>query len=308
MEAETPQTEQISQAITNPMTDLENLKNYIQNSEKSKIVEFICKLTNEQRQKLKELYLSSYGTELEKELDSVLSGDAKDLISGLMKNPIDFDAEQIYLSMKGLGTDEDTLSEILATRSSRALIKIKDLYPELYKESLEDAIKGDTSKAYQKILIAIIQGGRSDNPYPDTEKMKKIVENINEETDMQKDNIISYLVNCSYSEICTICRLYEKKYEKNILDMIKKVLDDNDAYNFIKIMLECITNLGKFFAEKIKGFKSKDLIRIFVSQNEENMEEIRDCYKALYNVELIEDIKKETDGDFQTGLCILAQK
>ena len=90
--------------------------------------------------------------------------------------------------------------------------------------------------------------------------------------------------------------------------MIKKVLDDNDAYNFIKIMLECITNLGKFFAEKIKGFKSKDLIRIFVSQNEENMEEIRDCYKALYNVELIEDIKKETDGDFQTGLCILAQK
>ena len=133
MEEGTAQIEQISQAITNPMTDLENLKNYIQNSEKSKIVELICKLTNEERQKLKEMYLSSYGTELEKELESVLSGDVKDLILGLMKTPIDFDAEQIYLSMKGLGTDEDTLSEMIATRPSRRLVKIKDRYPELHK-------------------------------------------------------------------------------------------------------------------------------------------------------------------------------
>ena len=299
--------EEEKEETKNPLSETEIVKNYIKEKNKTELVEYICKLNNSERQKLKDLYISQYGEELTKELDSLLSGDVRDLILGLMKTPIEFDAEKVYLSMKGLGTDEDTLSEILATRSSRALIKIKDLYPELYKESLEDAIKGDTSKAYQKILIAIIQGGRSDNPYPDTEKMKKIVENINEETDMQKDNIISYLVNCSYSEICTICRLYEKKYEKNILDMIKKVLDDNDAYNFIKIMLECITNLGKFFAEKIKGFKSKDLIRIFVSQSEENMKEIRDCYKELYNVELIEDIKKETDGDFQAGLCVLAQ-
>ena len=48
MEEGTQQIEQISQAITNPMSDLENLKNYIQNSEKLKIVELICKLTNEE--------------------------------------------------------------------------------------------------------------------------------------------------------------------------------------------------------------------------------------------------------------------
>ena len=307
MEAETPQTEQISQAITNPMTDLENLKNYIQNSEKSKIVEFICKLTNEQRQKLKELYLSSYGTELEKELDSVLSGDAKDLISGLMKNPIDFDAEQIYLSMKGLGTDEDTLSEMIATRPGRRLIKIKDRYPELYNETLENDIKGDTSNYYRNILTAMIQGGRSDNPYPNSQKMKEIVQKLTINDDSIKDNFVSYLVNCSYGEICTICREYEKVSEKNILDSIKNLFS-SDEYNFFNMLLNYISDPGKFFAEKIHGFKVKDLIRIIVSRSEDNMDEIRDSYKELYNIELIDDIKNNTKGDLQLGLSILIQK
>ena len=307
MEGESPKEEETPQPVFNSITETENIKNYIQNSEKSKIVELICKLTNEQRQSLKNQYLSSYGTELEKELESALSGDAKDLILGLMKTPIDFDTEQIYLSMEGLGTDEDILSEMIATRPSRRLIKIKDRYPELYTKTLEEAIKGDTSSFYQNILIAMIQGGRSDNPYPNSQKMKEIVEKLNEDNESLKDNFVSYLVNCSYGEICTICREYEKKTEKKILETIKDKFS-KDEYNFFNMLLNYISDPGKFFAEKIHGYKTKDLIRIIVSRSEDNMDEIRDSYKELYNIELIDDIKNNTKDDFQNGLCILVQK
>ena len=307
MEEEAPKAEEISQAIPSPMSDLENIKNFIQNSEKSKIVELICKLSNEQRQNLKQMYLSSYGTELDKDLKSALSGDAEDLILGLMKTPVDFDAEQIYLSMKGIGTDEDTLSEMIATRPSRRLIRIRERYHELYNETLENDIKGDTSDYYRNILIAMIQGGRSDNPYPNSQKMKEIVQKLTEDNDSIKDNFVSYFVNCSYGEICTICREYEKATGKYILDSIKNIFS-SDEYNFFSILLNYISDPGKFFAEKIHGFKDKDLIRIIVSRNEENMDEIRDSYKELYNIELIEDIKNHTKGDFQLGLSILVQK
>ena len=307
MEEEAPKAEEISQAIPSPMSDLENIKNFIQNSEKSKIVELICKLSNEQRQNLKQMYLSSYGTELDKDLKSALSGDAEDLILGLMKTPVDFDAEQIYLSMKGIGTDEDTLSEMIATRPSRRLIRIRERYHELYNETLENDIKGDTSDYYRNILIAMIQGGRSDNPYPNSQKMKEIVQKLTEDNDSIKDNFVSYFVNCSYGEICTICREYEKATGKYILDSIKNLFS-SDEYNFFSILLNYISDPGKFFAEKIHGFKDKDLIRIIVSRNEENMDEIRDSYKELYNIELIEDIKNHTKGDFQLGLSILVQK
>jgi annexin A7/11 len=259
------------------------------------------------RQNLKQMYLSSYGTELDKDLKSALSGDAEDLILGLMKTPVDFDAEQIYLSMKGIGTDEDTLSEMIATRPSRRLIRIRERYHELYNETLENDIKGDTSDYYRNILIAMIQGGRSDNPYPNSQKMKEIVQKLTEDNDSIKDNFVSYFVNCSYGEICTICREYEKATGKYILDSIKNIFS-SDEYNFFSILLNYISDPGKFFAEKIHGFKDKDLIRIIVSRSEENMDEIRDSYKELYNIELIEDIKNNTKGDFQLGLSILVQK
>ena len=306
---ETPEKEETPtpEKEINPLSEAENIKNLIQNSEKSKVVEFICKLSNEQRQKFKEIYLSSFGTELNKELDSLLSGDVNKLILGLLMPKIDFDAEQIYLSMKGAGTDEDVLSEMIATKTGRQLKKIKDRYPELHEETLEKAINGDTSGDYQRILIAMIQGERSDNPYPNSQKMKEIIEKLNDADTDIKDNFISNLVNCSYGEICTICREYEKTYGKNILDGIKKNFS-KDEYNFFNMLLNYISNPGKFFAEKIHRFKSNDLIRIIVSRSEDILDEIKDAYKELYNVELIEDIKNETKGDFQLGLSILLQK
>ena len=298
---------QVDQEKTeNPISEVENLKNYIQNSDKTKIVEFICKLNKEQRLKLKETYVASYGTELIKDLEKVLSGNIEKLVCGLIKSFIDFDAEQIYLSMKGLGTDEDTLSEMIATKPSRHLNKIKQRYPELYNETLENDIKGDTSDYYRNILIAMIQGGRSDNPYPNSQKMKDIVNKLNDDNENIKESFVSYLVNCSYGEICTICREYEKIHNKNILEGIKNKFG-KDEYNFFNVLLNYISDPGKFFAEKIHGFKDKDLIRIIVS-NEEILNDIKDAYKELYNTELIDDIKNNTDGDFQIGLSILIQK
>ena len=298
---------QVDQEKTeNPISEVENLKNYIQNSDKTKIVEFICKLNKEQRLKLKETYVASYGTELIKDLEKVLSGNVEKLVCGLIKSFIDFDAEQIYLSMKGLGTDEDTLSEMIATKPSRHLNKIKQRYPELYNETLENDIKGDTSDYYRNILIAMIQGGRSDNPYPNSQKMKDIVNKLNDDNENIKESFVSYLVNCSYGEICTICREYEKVHNKNILEGIKNKFG-KDEYNFFNVLLNYISDPGKFFAEKIHGFKDKDLIRIIVS-NEEILNDIKDAYKELYNTELIDDIKNNTDGDFQIGLSILIGK
>ena len=298
---------QVDQETTeNPISEVENLKNYIQNSDNTKIVEFICKLNKEQRLKLKETYVASYGTELIKDLEKVLSGNVEKLVCGLINSFIDFDAEQIYLSMKGLGTDEDTLSEMIATKPSRHLNKIKQRYPELYNETLENDIKGDTSDYYRNILIAMIQGGRSDNPYPNSQKMKDIVNKLNDDNENIKESFVSYLVNCSYGEICTICREYEKIHNKNILEGIKNKFG-KDEYNFFNVLLNYISDPGKFFAEKIHGFKDKDLIRIIVS-NEEILNDIKDAYKELYNTELIDDIKNNTDGDFQIGLSILIQK
>ena len=293
----------------NVMSDIEELNKNIKENEISKIVELICKRSNSERQKIKEMYFNQWDIELEKELDSKLSGDVHDLIKGLMMTPEDFDASQLRTSMKGLGTDESLLSEILATRPSRHLLLVKDRYSILYNEKLEEDIKGDTSKFYEKILCEVIKGERSDNPYPNSQKMKEIVEKLKEgeKGKIPEDIFVQYFGSCSYGEICTICRLYEKTYNKNILDDVKESFS-NDTYDFVKILLQYISDSGSYFAEKIHNFKDKDLIRILISRSEVNMDEIRDSYKELYNTELVEDLKEKYEGDYKLGLTILAEK
>ena len=61
------------------------------------------------------------------------------------------------------------------------------------------------------------------------------------------------------------------------------------------------------FAEKIHGFKVKDLIHFIIS-NGDILNKIKNTYKKLYNNKLIDDIKNNTDGDFQIGLSILIGK
>lgn len=290
------------------LKDAEDIHNSLENKEVEKVVEIICSRSKEQRQKIAETYVSSFGTELSKAIESKLSGDVKNLILGCLLSKVDFDAGEINRAIKGAGTDEDLLSEIIATRPSRHITHIRDRYKELYGETLDEAIQGDTSKYYKKILIAIIQGKRSDNPYPNSQKMKDMVDKLKgSDGKYQNDFFIQYFSTCSYGEICTICRLFESTYKENVLDVIKSGMD-KDAYDFIKLFLHYISDSGTFFAEKLHNFKEKDLTRILISRSEVNMDEIRDAYKELYKTDLIDDLKEKTKGEYQLGLTILAQK
>jgi len=293
----------------NVIIDIENFRNYLENKEILNIVQLVCKRSNSQRQKTKETYYSTYGKDLKEELNSKLSGNVNDLVMGLMMTPEEFDANEIHLAIKGIGTDESRLSEIIATRPSRHLTQIKDKFSALHGETMDKAIIGDTSKCYQKLLVAIIQGKRSDNPYPDPEKMKEILEKLklDEKGKMPEDAFVQYLGSCSYAEICTLCWLFEKTYNKSILEVIKNSFDKS-THEFFKILFHFISDCPGYFAEKLHGFKEKDLTRILISRSEINMNEIREAYKELYNSELLDDLKTKTSGNYQIGLTILAQK
>ena len=94
----------INEKEFNSLADAEEIHRYFENNEINSLVEIICKRTNSQSQSIKETYINTSGTELNKELNSKLSGKLKDLILGCLMIPVDFDANEIHKSMKGLRT------------------------------------------------------------------------------------------------------------------------------------------------------------------------------------------------------------
>lgn len=57
-----------------------------------------------------------------------------------VKNRAGFFADQLYKSMKGLGTDDDRLIRLVVTRSEVDMGEIKEEFKKKYNESLEDFI------------------------------------------------------------------------------------------------------------------------------------------------------------------------
>ena len=76
------------------------------------------------------------------------------IIYGLL-NPSEFFAKRVYNSVKGLGTDNNTLIRVLVTRAEIDIAQIKQFYKQLYKQDMIEDIIDDTSGYYQKILVEL---------------------------------------------------------------------------------------------------------------------------------------------------------
>ncbi len=55
-----------------------------------------------------------------------------------------------------MGTDDDSMIRVIVTRSEIDMEQIKIEYEKRFKQTLAEAIKGDTSGDYRALLLAII--------------------------------------------------------------------------------------------------------------------------------------------------------
>lgn len=86
-------------------------------------------------------------------------GDIKDGLLAIYQCVNDrqaFFARQLYKSMKGLGTNDRQLIRVVVTHCEWDMSQIKESFATLYKDTLKDFIKGDTSGKYQKALLTLI--------------------------------------------------------------------------------------------------------------------------------------------------------
>ncbi|NWQ79797.1 ANXA2 protein, partial [Dyaphorophyia castanea] len=65
--------------------------------------------------------------------------------------------------LQGLGTDEDTLIEIICSRTNQELSEINRVYREMYKTELEKDIISDTSGDFRKLMVALAKGKRCED-------------------------------------------------------------------------------------------------------------------------------------------------
>ena len=104
-----------------------------------------------QRQEVVTMFKTMFGKDLRDELAGETSGNFKRALKALCLGAAEYDASEVKRAIKGLGTDEDALIEILCTRTNAQIKVINETYEKLYDKSMQKDIEGDTSGNFRKV-------------------------------------------------------------------------------------------------------------------------------------------------------------
>ena len=302
----------------NPNTDVEELRNAIKpKKDEDKIIKIIANRTNDQRQKIKETYNSLYKSDLIKDLQKALHGHFEDVVVALFYNPIDYDCYQLRKAVKGLGTDEEALIEILCTRPPDIIEAIKKRYSEMYPgRTLLKDVESDTSGHFRKVLVSLINAKRNNNKefldYAECEKCAKMLYEAGEKRLGTDEKVFTEIfTQKSPNEFTCIAQLYYKLTKHTLLQAVEKEFS-RDSKKCLIAIIYALLNPSEFFAKcinkAVKGLGTDDntLIRILVTRDEIDMPQIKQFYKQIYKKDMIEDIKDDTSGNYRKILVELA--
>ena len=272
------------------------------------LIKIVANRSNAQRQKIKEEYKTAYGRDLISDLKSELRGKLEDAMVALFTEPIEYDVDSLNRAMKGAGTDEDAVIEIITSRPNWMLKKIKEKFKQKYNKELESAVKSDFHGDLERLLVSILQCKRSENNNPNQSECANLAKELFDagEKKWGTDSSIfnKIFTGCSPTEIACIAREYHKISGHTILDGIDKEFSGNTK-KALRSIVYALISPSEYFATRvqdaIKGFGTNDhlLIRILITRDEIDMPQIKQYYKQLYGNDMVEDIKKDIGGDYK---------
>ena len=279
------------------------------------IIEIAANSTFRERLAMIESFKRQFKRDLIKDLKSELSGHFEDTILALFKDPIEYDCYSLKKAMKGLGTNEDTLIEILATRPNYYINQIKQKYRTMYGKTLEEELASELSGDLKKVMMTLASAFRSENTNADitdcTNKADQLYKAWEKRWGTDEKVFYDILTKASPEEIKMINKIYYQKHNHGLLKAIDKEFS-GDMKKLLKTVVHVSLDPSEYFATRvnyaIKGIGTKDtlLIRILVTRDEMDMPKIREAYKRLYNKDMIKDIEDDTSGDYKKILVELA--
>ncbi|XP_050429888.1 annexin B9-like isoform X5 [Adelges cooleyi] len=278
------------------------------------IINVLAHRVNAQRQDIAVHFKTMYGKDLISDLKSELSGKFEDLVVALMTPTFDYLAKELRYAMEGVGTNEETVIEIICTASNSEILNIKSAYHRLFGSDLEKDLRGETSGSFRRLLVSLCQGRRSENTAVDVASAQVDAQNLLSAGELQlgTDESAFNMVLCtrSYTQLQQVFLEYHRLTGRDFEDVIKSEFS-GDIESGLKAIVKSVRDKSTFFAkrlhESMAGFGTNDraLIRIVATRCEIDMVDIKNAYMSLYGKSLEADIADDTSGDYKKCLTAL---
>ncbi|XP_043911685.1 annexin A5-like [Protopterus annectens] len=269
------------------------------------LIDVLVGRSNEQRQKIAECYKSQYGLDLCEDIQSEVSGSYESLLTALLCPADKYDAREMHKALKGAGTSENVLIEILTTRPKPCIQLLRKVYQEEFGSSLEDDIKSDTSGYFVRVLVSLLQAKRDDPSFIDHAEAKKDAKVIFDAGEKicgtDEEAIISILCTESRPQLLQVFQEYQNLAGKSIEESLKRETSGTLEAALLAIVA-CIRDPPTYFAEQLycamkgSGTNEATVIRVMVSRSEIDLQDIKAAMKMKYGTTLHSMIQGDIGG------------
>uniref|UniRef100_A0A673JTN3 Annexin n=1 Tax=Sinocyclocheilus rhinocerous TaxID=307959 RepID=A0A673JTN3_9TELE len=259
------------------------------------IIETLVRRSNAQRQQIKAAYQQVNGKPLDVALKAALKGELEEVVLGLLMTPAQYDSFLLKSAMKGLGTDEDTLVEILASRTNKEIREIKPVFKQEYKKDLEAEIKSETGGDFRNALLSLCKATRSEDKIVQEDLADKDARALYEAGEKRKGTDCGVFIDILTSRnACHLRRVFQlySKYSK--VD-VAKAIDLELKGDIENCLISVGETLNPFYLSIAlhagSGYKGKILTRILVSRSEIDLAKIKQEYQSKFGKSLYQDIQ-----------------
>jgi len=281
------------------------------------IIDVVANRSSAQLQEVEKKYKVAFGRDLKDDLISELGGKLETAVLGRFYLPREFDALCLRKAMKGGGTDEEIIADVICTKTNKQIEEIKAAFKEIFNRDLEKDVVSETSGHFRKVLVSVLQCAREDKE-PDEDLAKEEAEKLYKAgvgkwgTDESAFNQVMCLR--SFPQVAMTCAMYKKAYGQDMLKVVDSEMS-GDLQKAFEAMIG-VTLLGRptYYATKLrkamKGMGTDDttLIRTILARCEVDLEDIKKIFKKNYAKELEKNVKSETSGDYRKMLMAVLRE
>lgn len=255
---------------------------------------------------------------LESDIKSETSGHFGDCLVSILRGPLENDVETLRgaLKVRGGGTEERWLDDVLIGRSNADIQAIKHAYHARFDRSLETDIRNDLSMKTERLFMMILAGTRQEDSAPvlpasvdaDVMELQRATEG---RAGTEVLTVCSILSSRSDAQIRAIAHEYDKKWKRPL----EKVITSEFAGHMEKALLQMVrggVDRAMRDAERLEecmegpGTNDTRLVALVtaVHWDRQHTAQVKGAYRHKYGKELAQRIRKDTSGDYEK--CLLA--
>lgn len=288
-------------------------------TDEAALIRVLSRLDPLQVAAVRETYSRHIGRDLYKDVKSETSDYFQQGLLAIIEGPLMHDAELVRDAVKGIGTKEWLLNDVLLGRSNADLNAIKNAYQQKFQRSLQRDVEDDLSAKTEGLFSKVISATRHEestpiNPQYIESEAKSIYDATQGRIINNAGEVCAIFAQSSDNELRAINHAFSTRYNTSLEKHIEREFSGHmkDALlHMLRTALDPAMRDAVLLEECMKGAGTKDyklVVRIVrLHWNWPHLEQVKRAYHHRYNRDLRERVRGETSGDYQRLMLALLE-